>query len=140
MRAFEIHTFAGGKWKIDSVFDDRELAVFEAQRIDESNRYAGVRVIEENFDEQTQKSTVKTIFRGGRVDAEAARAPSPRQQATAQATPRGGSGTQRGNRKPSARPVAKPQKSNAALLTTLAVIVVVGVVAMVTLHFLPKLV
>ena len=34
MKAFEIHTYQSGKWKIDSVFDDRDLAMFEAQRID----------------------------------------------------------------------------------------------------------
>ena len=42
MRAFEIHTYQDGKWRIDSVFDDRELAMFEARRVDEGSRYAGV--------------------------------------------------------------------------------------------------
>src|SRR5262249_32291102 len=69
MRAYEIHTFAGGKWKIDSVFDDRDLAVFEATRMDESGRHAGVRVIEEEFDEATQKTRIRTIFRGSKVEA-----------------------------------------------------------------------
>ena len=49
LKAFEIHTFRGGKWKIDSVFDDRDLALFEATRMDESGRHAGVRVIEEEL-------------------------------------------------------------------------------------------
>jgi hypothetical protein len=68
LRAFEIHTFQGGKWKIDSVFDDRELAMLEAGRMDESGRYAGVRVIEEDFDELTQKTKIRTIFRGSKVE------------------------------------------------------------------------
>ena len=62
MKAFEIHTFQDGKWKIDSVFDDRELAMFEARRVDEGTRYSGVRVIEEVYDEATDLTTTRTIF------------------------------------------------------------------------------
>ncbi len=65
MKAFEIHTFRGGKWKIDSVFDDRDLALFEARRMDSSNRFPGVRVVEEIFDEASSQTTSRTIFRGG---------------------------------------------------------------------------
>ncbi|NQU70396.1 MAG: hypothetical protein HQ514_07595 [Rhodospirillales bacterium] len=67
MKAFEIHTYQGGRWKIDSVFDDRDLAVFEAQRMDVSGRYPGVRVIEETFNEASNESTTRTIFRGAKV-------------------------------------------------------------------------
>ncbi len=68
MRAFEIHTFQGGKWKINAIFDDRELAVFEAQRMDSSLRYGGVRVVEEVFDEKSLSSAIKTIVRGRKVE------------------------------------------------------------------------
>lgn len=64
MKAFEIHTFINGRWKIDSVFDDKELALFEAQRMDKSSRYSGVRVVEEAFDERSNKTSTRTIFRG----------------------------------------------------------------------------
>ncbi len=67
MRAFEIHTYTRGRWKIDSVFDDRELAVFEARRMDTSGRFAGVRVVEEVFDERAERSTTRTIYRGSKV-------------------------------------------------------------------------
>ena len=66
MKAFEIHTFQNGKWMIDSVFNDRDLALFEVQRMDLARRYPGVRLIEETFDEETQKSSTRTIFRGKR--------------------------------------------------------------------------
>lgn len=69
MKAFEIHTYQGGKWKIDSVFDDRDLALFEAQRMDGSGRYSGVRVIEELFVEHTQETKTRTIYRGSKVEA-----------------------------------------------------------------------
>jgi ferric-dicitrate binding protein FerR (iron transport regulator) len=68
MRAYEIHTFQQGKWKIDSIFDDRELALFEAGRMDESGRHPAIRVIEEDFDEKTQKAKIRTIFRGSKID------------------------------------------------------------------------
>lgn len=68
MKAFEIQTFAGGKWRIDSVFDDRDLALFEARRIDQGSRHAGVRVVEETFDESSQMTTTRTIFRGGSAE------------------------------------------------------------------------
>ena len=64
MRTYEIHTLRNGRWKIDSVFDDKELALFEAQRMDGSGRYPGVRVIEEAFDEQDTNFSARTIFRG----------------------------------------------------------------------------
>ena len=67
MRAYEIHTFQSGRWKIDSVFDDKELALFEANRMDESGRYSGMRVVEEAFREKNRKSRARTIFRGTKV-------------------------------------------------------------------------
>lgn len=70
MKAFEIHTYQSGKWKIDSVFDDRDLAMFEAQRMDESGRYTSIRVVEEIYVESTQETKTRTIFRGSKVAAE----------------------------------------------------------------------
>ena len=69
MKAFEIHTYQSGKWKIDSVFDDRDLAMFEAQRMDESGRYTGIRVVEEIYVEATQETKTRTIYRGSKVAA-----------------------------------------------------------------------
>lgn len=67
MKAFEIHTYQSGKWKIDSVFDDRDLAMFEAQRMDESGRYTGIRVVEEIYVEATQETKTRTIYRGSKI-------------------------------------------------------------------------
>lgn len=69
MKAFEIHTYASGKWKIDSVFDDRDLAMFEAQRMDESGRYTSIRVVEEIYVEATQETKTRTIYRGSKIAA-----------------------------------------------------------------------
>lgn len=71
MKAYEIHTHRQGNWKMDSVFDDRNLALHEAQKADESNRYSGVRVVEETYDETTNQTTTRVIFRGGWADKQA---------------------------------------------------------------------
>ena len=49
---------------MNSVYDDLNLAIDEAKRVDEGSRYAGVRVIEENYDEATNQTTSRTLFRG----------------------------------------------------------------------------
>ena len=67
MKTYEIHTYQSGRWKIDSVFDDKELALFEANRMDESSRYSGVRVVEEAFSDRNRNIRSRTIFRGTKV-------------------------------------------------------------------------
>lgn len=71
MIAFEIHIHKNGAWKVDSVFDDRELALHEARRADASNRYAAIRVVAEVWDEATGKTNTRVIFRTSRADKEA---------------------------------------------------------------------
>ena len=68
MILFEIHTFRSGNWKIDSVFDDKELAVYEAQRIEKAGRFSAVRVIQEIYDEETQRTSVRTVYRTSKID------------------------------------------------------------------------
>lgn len=68
MVVYEIHTFRDGAWKIDSVFDDRDLAVLEAQRVERTNRYSGVRVVEETYDQATDRTVTRTIYRSSKVD------------------------------------------------------------------------
>ncbi len=65
MIGYEIHTYKDGRWRIDSIFDNEELAVFEARRVIDSKRYAGVLVIEEIYDEAVNRATWRTVFRGG---------------------------------------------------------------------------
>ena len=131
MKAFEIQTFAAGKWRIDSVFDDRELAMFEARRIDQSTRYAGVRVVEETFDESSQLSTTRTIFRGGSADRNA-RAEPAKEQASG-AKPRRNSRNRNARDRAGAKrkqPAKEKKKSMALPLLILGVIVAVGVGAL----------
>ncbi len=66
MKSFEIQTYKDGNWRIDSIFDDRDLALFEARRVEEGNKYSGVRVIEENYDEASNRAPSRTIFQVGK--------------------------------------------------------------------------
>lgn len=68
MRAFEIQVYTSGRWNIDSIFDDRDLALHEAKRMDTSGRHVGVRVVEETYDEEQDRTSSRTIFRGSRAD------------------------------------------------------------------------
>jgi hypothetical protein len=68
MILYEIHAFRGGTWKVDSVFDDKDLAVYEAQRMEKGGRFSAVRVIQETYDEETQRTATRTVYRTTKVD------------------------------------------------------------------------
>jgi hypothetical protein len=65
--AYEIQTFSDGKWKIDAIFDDQELAVLQAKHLIAANRFPAVRVVQEAFDEAEQKTKSRVVFRGSTV-------------------------------------------------------------------------
>lgn len=114
MKAFEIHTFRDGQWKVDSVFDDRELAVHEARKVDEGSRYAGVRVIEENYDEASDLTTTRTIFRGKKESAKSKARMAASQKPTRAAASRGGA-----ERQPNGKARPRPQKKKASVVGAL---------------------
>jgi hypothetical protein len=62
MSSFELQTYKAGKWEIDSYYDDRELALSEAERLDVGGRHNGVRVVEENYDETSNRSSYHVVF------------------------------------------------------------------------------
>ncbi len=63
LTVFEIHTLREGAWKIDSIFDDRERAVMKGERLGRNARYQEVLVVEETFDEETERAGTLTIYR-----------------------------------------------------------------------------
>ncbi len=137
MKAFEIHTYQDGKWKIDSIFDDRELALFEARRVDEGSRYSGVRVIEENYEESSNLTTTRTIFRGGNVDRqEKARKASKAVKARARAR-RGAGSREMGKKR---RPRKNRKTSNLVIpVLILSVLAIAGLAALFGLQELSQL-
>ena len=47
MRSYEIQLLKGGKWEVDSYFDDRDSAMSDADQLAADLRVQGVRVLEE---------------------------------------------------------------------------------------------
>jgi hypothetical protein len=48
---FEVQIYKRGIWHVESFFDDRALVLSEAERLYETGRHAGVRVLQENYDD-----------------------------------------------------------------------------------------
>ena len=62
MNTYELQVYQNGSWQFDSYYDDRDLVLSEAERIDAAGRYLGVRVLVEKFNEERQSSSFSTIF------------------------------------------------------------------------------
>lgn len=62
MLSFELQVYKAGKWEFDSYFDDRETALFEAERLHDSERYNGIRLVEEQFVDGSELSECSVIF------------------------------------------------------------------------------
>lgn len=67
MRAYEIHASLSGRCKTDSVSDYKDLALFEAQRMDRSICNSSVHDVEEAYSDRDRKMKARTIFRGTKV-------------------------------------------------------------------------
>ncbi|MBT5051173.1 MAG: hypothetical protein HOM58_21935 [Rhodospirillaceae bacterium] len=134
MKAFEIHTFKDGQWKIDSVFDDRELALHEARKVEEGGRYARLRVIEENYDEVSDLTTTRTIYRGGSANQndKKRRATAPRKTGTSR--PHGGVGEEAVRKSRTDR--SQSQKTNVLVpVLVLLILILAGVAAMFAMQY-----
>ncbi|MGB8274740.1 MAG: hypothetical protein WCF16_05650 [Alphaproteobacteria bacterium] len=137
--SYEIHTYRAGQWKIDSVYDDREIAVYEAQRLQGTGRFAALRVVEEKFDSDSGKILNKTVFRAAKVDESNAEAlehqKAVRQEAQAKAAKKAPAGEFKKTDAPS--PDAKSSGFSPIVLTlTLGAIVLAGIGAIVGLRYI----
>jgi multidrug resistance efflux pump len=63
---FEIHALRAGKWKIDSIMDDKELAVEAAKALARRNGIEAVRVVREMFNQQKGEFARRTVFHTSR--------------------------------------------------------------------------
>ena len=70
MDTYELQVYQNGGWQFDSYYDSKNIVLSEAERIDATGRYLGVRVLEEKFDEERQKSSYSTIFSRLKKDAQ----------------------------------------------------------------------
>ena len=133
--AYEIQSFQAGNWKIEAIFDDKKLAVIDAERMDSSGRYSAVRVVEESHDDVTGKTSNKTVFSSSKLDDHNKKA------INLQAEVKREVGAARAKRTDAARPKGKgappPKKSGPSLVLLgllLVVILAGGVGAMVGLQ------
>lgn len=138
MSTFELQTFHAGKWDVDSYFDDRELAMSEAERLDVSGRHSGVRVLQEDFDDDSTRSRVRVIFSkmkdsgGGDEDWRV------KVQRNSQRTSgmRGGGG---GEIRARRRPNQPKSRSNLYLVISIGIVILlIGVAAMIGLQEFAK--
>ncbi len=63
--SFEVYSLREGHWNLDSVYDDRGLALEEARHLFKRRRENGVKVVKESYDDETNKSIPTTIFHEG---------------------------------------------------------------------------
>jgi pyruvate/2-oxoglutarate dehydrogenase complex dihydrolipoamide acyltransferase (E2) component len=63
---FELHALRAGKWKIDSVMDDKELAVEAARALARRNGVEAVRVVREMYNDKKGEFARRTIFHTSR--------------------------------------------------------------------------
>ena len=63
---FEIHALRGGKWKIDSIIDDKDLAIEAARALARRNAIEAVRVVRESFNQQKGEFARRTVFHTSR--------------------------------------------------------------------------
>jgi hypothetical protein len=61
---YELQVFRHQAWKVDSVFDDKELAINAARRIETSGNLP-VRVIEEKKDPDSGRAALRAVYRSG---------------------------------------------------------------------------
>ena len=60
--SFEILTYKNGNWMVDSVHDDKTSAVHQARLLLDGRHHNAVRVMEESYDEATDKAMSKVVF------------------------------------------------------------------------------
>lgn len=78
---YEVQVLKDEIWRVDSVFDDKELAIEAARRMGESGRATAVRVIEDQTDAKTGRAVLRAVFRvsrtAGKLEMEELDQPSP---------------------------------------------------------------
>ena len=63
---FEVLSTRGDSWTIESVYDDRDVALYEARSLRENRHLKAVKVIQEIYDDETDRTISRTIFNEAR--------------------------------------------------------------------------
>ncbi len=60
--SYEVYAYKAGNWVIDSVYDDKQQALHEAKVLLESRHLSGVKIIQESYDNENDKTSAMVIF------------------------------------------------------------------------------
>jgi hypothetical protein len=60
--SFELYFSRQGRWLLDSLYDDKEMAVYEARKLLRRGGCEAVRVIEERFDADSGEARSSIVF------------------------------------------------------------------------------
>ena len=138
--AYEVHTFESGTWKITSMFNEKELALIEARRLEEGIRKRETRVVEESHDEDSGRTRTKVVYSTPRIRTDSAlgQAQKPAQADKAPATKP--EAVERRPRKPRPRPAVQDSGPSYMIITiSFLLIVALGVGGLVGLRYLAQI-
>ena len=86
--SYELLSFRGGNWVIESIYDNRDVALQEARRLLAGRHQTGVKVIEETYDADTDNTTARIVFNRQRGEEKSRhRPPKEKSKTDAQAAP-----------------------------------------------------
>ncbi len=64
--SYEVLSTRGDNWTIESVNDDREAALYEARALLENRHLKAVKVVQETYDDESDRTITRTIFNEAR--------------------------------------------------------------------------
>lgn len=61
--SYEIYSFKNGDWMLDSVHDDKNMAIHQGRMLVGGSHHMAIRVIEESYDDEADRSFSKIIYK-----------------------------------------------------------------------------
>lgn len=62
LTAFEVQSFRNGNWKIETITDNKEMAVHQAEQVIMNPAITKVRVVQEAYDEESAEQKFRIVF------------------------------------------------------------------------------
>ena len=66
--SYEVQGYSGGRWQVLAVFDDKQLAITDADRLRSVGRFSALRVQSEVYDEARRHYIARIVHRYSRLD------------------------------------------------------------------------
>jgi hypothetical protein len=61
--SYEIYSFKNGNWMLDSVHDDKNMAIHQGRMLIASPHHMAIRVVEESYDDATDNTMSKIVYK-----------------------------------------------------------------------------